>query len=101
MFDVYAETLGRQILNVAYRGFNQIVLSEIFIYRLRLRRRFNYYEVLRHQSVSNFRLPIADLKSSSELRANWQSAMSYSFLTKHLPGNALINSLISSDNSAA
>src|SRR6476620_725172 len=51
MFDVYAETFGWQILNVAYRSLNQIVLSEILINCLRLRRRFNDYEVFSHNSL--------------------------------------------------
>ena len=41
--DINSQTLGRQILDVAYRGLNQIVLSQILVYGLRLRRRFNYY----------------------------------------------------------
>src|ERR1043165_2136145 len=64
MFDVYAETFGWQILDMAYRSLNQIVLSEILIYCLRLRRRLNDYEVLGHQSVSNFRLPISNLQDA-------------------------------------
>ena len=41
--DINAQTFGRQILNVAYRGLDQIVLSQILDNGLRLRRRFNYY----------------------------------------------------------
>jgi hypothetical protein len=41
--DINPQAFGRQIFDVSYRGLNQIVLSQIFIYRLRLRRRFNYY----------------------------------------------------------
>ena len=43
VLDINAQSFGRQIFDMAYRSFNKIVLSQVFIYGLRLRRRFNYY----------------------------------------------------------
>jgi hypothetical protein len=57
------------------------------------------------KTIADCQLPIADFLSSSHLRqpiGNWQSeiANTQRRLTKHLPGNALISSLISNDSNA-
>ena len=48
VFDIDSETFRRQIFNVAYRGLNQIVLSQILVYGFRLCRRFNDYQIFCH-----------------------------------------------------
>src|SRR5690349_25024587 len=99
MFDVYAETFRWQILNVAYRSFNQIVLSQVFIYCLSLSWRFNDYKVLSHNNFGLWFLVFGLCQLAP--MAKDPRPKTYSFLTKHRPGNALISSRISSDNSAA
>ena len=48
MLDVDTQTLRRQILDVAYRCFDQVIITQIFVDCLCLCRRFNYDQILRH-----------------------------------------------------
>ena len=113
--DINSQAFGRQIFDVAYRGFNQIVLSQIFIDCFRLRRRFNDDQIFCH-GLNYFRLPIANcqFRLIRECRnhnllpfavfltiGNWQLAFGnvHIFLTNTYPEAPATNSRISNANS--